>query len=580
MGDAQLASRKPLLFDSRHNLQLQTEHRRKDADSGLVNRQSTTEIHMRKLQSTLALRRLALCAIFSVCTSATTVMAEPPQQPSNMFIQAAPTDTEYELRVTWADFLDEDGYQLIANNDSTPGPIFVGTEQPSLGNGWELITNLPANTTEFVHTTIYSWTYAICGLKKLEISCAGFSTHASPKSPPASASVDSLQVSLIAADRVRVQWTQSSNTMYSRAEVKQGSNILFTQENDADQSITFLGLQPNATHTIEVCVRNEVQTAASETCRSTTARTLPLIPLAPSSVGVNQSDPSPRQRTVSFSHNNRSNNAVTSIAVRLIKDNEVVKDHYVYPDSFGERDYQHTFTDLQPFTGYEAWVIPYNQSGVGTSAGIGFTTPTEVNLSVQPLSGDSVMLRWLAPAIGQYVIERKNGTTWTEIYTTRLLHPGEPRVILERMDGSKEVRVTWKLAYLNTQSAPIVATPLSLGAPELVSVRSRSIFFGNPLRFGTRYTITFRTTVAGSAEYILQRKTTANWVTVASTRTSLFPSPTFADNTLYTLRHETTGLLTQYRICKGQLRSSRGLLCGPSHHWASEGLPRLGWLRR
>ncbi len=126
---------------------------------------------MRKLQSTLALRTLA-CANISICALATTVMANPPVAPNNMFIRAAPTDTDFQLRVTWADFQDEDGYQLLGNNDSSPGPVFVGSAgSPQLGPGWELITNLPANTTEFVHNTIFSWAYAICGLKGLEISC-------------------------------------------------------------------------------------------------------------------------------------------------------------------------------------------------------------------------------------------------------------------------------------------------------------------------------------------------------------------------------------------------------------------------
>ncbi len=106
---------------------------------------------------------------------------------------------------------------------------------------------------------------------------------------------------LIATDRLRVQWTQSSDVRYSRAEVKQGGNVLSFVENDTDQLVMFSGLQPNQSHAIAVCVRNEDQTAESETCRSITARTLPLIPLAPSSVGVDQADPNPRKRTIIFS---------------------------------------------------------------------------------------------------------------------------------------------------------------------------------------------------------------------------------------------------------------------------------------
>jgi hypothetical protein len=264
---------------------------------------------------------LVVCAFVPMCVS---VMAEPPQLPSGMFIQAAPTDDVHKIRVTWKDFLDEDYYELYENLDATPGPILGAGD-----NGWRFITSPVVGATEFVYTTIFSATYAICGWKELEMTCFGPSNYATPKQPPDPARVDSLQIFSITKDRLGLQWMQSPNTKYSRAEVKEESNIVSAVENDSDQSVMFSDLQPKRTYALSVCVRNDEQTAANETCRSIPAETFPDIPLAPSSVGIHQGDDNPRQRTVDFSYNNRSSNAVVGIVVQLIKDNQSVTVHTV-----------------------------------------------------------------------------------------------------------------------------------------------------------------------------------------------------------------------------------------------------------
>jgi hypothetical protein len=519
--------------------------------------------------STSAARKLGVYAIGALSILATAANADPPTFPNDMFIQAAPTEEHYKLRVTWRDALDEDAYQLLANVSSTPGPVFG----PNADAGWELVTNLPANATEFTDDTLFGQSYAICALKGLEMTCFGPSSYAIPTYPPEPAQVESLQVSLIATNSLRVQWTQSSNTQYSRAEIARGGSILSSVVNDADQTVRFGQLQPNVLYTLKICVRNQEQTVADETCRSTQARTLPLAPLAVRSIGVNQSDPNPRQRTITFGYDNQPDYQVIGLMVRLIQDDHIIADNVIYPD-LGDRTYQYTFSNLEPFTSYEAWVVPYNRSGVGTSAGIGFTTPTEVNVTVHPLSGDSVMLQWRAAAIGRYGIERRNGSTWTEIGHVDVRQaPRGPRVVVQGLSGPQELRVTWKLAYLRTQSTAVTATPFSAGTPELVLVRGRPTFFGNPPRYGTHFTVTFRTTVGGLAEYVLQRKSTTDWLTVVSTGVRF----TAVDNTLYTLSYDTTGLLPEYRVCKRSLLNLGGnlLLCGASSSFASDGLTRL-----
>ena len=204
-------------------------------------------------------------------------------------------------------------------------------------------------------------------------------------------------------------------------------------------------------------------------------------------------------------------------------------DQTFFPDSFGVKTYSHTFTGLTPFTAYEAWVAPYNQTGVGTSAGVGFTTPAEVDVEARPLSGKSVLLRWLAPTIGGYQVQRSSAGTFSnlgdEIRTTNAT---EQRVIVENMNAVQTLRVAWQLAFLRSQSAPVTGTPLPAGTPEFVSVHGSPTFIpptrprvdgnrvlpGAPARMGTRQTVTYRTTVAGAATYILQRQTVSGWQTV------------------------------------------------------------------
>lgn len=530
----------------------------------------------RRRESLLA--SLATAFLLAVSTAAS---GAPPSPPANFSIQAAPTDQHFQLRVTWTDFADEDGYQLFASGNISPGPIIVGSGSNTT---WRLVQNLSSNRTDFLDSTMVGQTYGVCALKGQEMTCSGASNFALPTYPPEPATVDSLNITSRGTDSLRVSWTQSANTVYSRAWIIVES-VNPAILNDADQSVMFTGLSPNRDYDIRVCVRNQQQTPANETCRSTTAKTLPSVPLAVSSVSVNQSDPSPTARTVSFTYNNQPASAVVGFSVRLIKDNQVLANTTLYPasaSSFGERTYSHTFTNLSPFTGYEASVIPYNRSGPGTSAGIGFTTPVLLQPVMTPLSGDSAMLRWWGAAPGEFAVEKRlSSGAWQLLGSYISLAQGiNHRVVIDDVTSAQTVRVTWKLAYLRSQSEPVSATALAAGTPELLDVRAARQYVPEAAAFGNRFTVSFRATAASSGQYILQGRTSANdWTTVDSLG-SLQPSPinTFSANTVYALNHVVAGSRPTYRICKNQLAFQVGgaMRCSAtSDQYVTAGLRRF-----
>jgi hypothetical protein len=533
------------------------------------------------------IRPLMLVVFVIVVGLAANVAAQPPEVPSDFFIRAEATDKQFEIKVTWKDFSTEDMYQLLASTDSTPGPIFEGQAgNISLGPSWELRATLEANKTEFIDPTIFSQLYVICAYRGHEVTCAGPSAFVSPKYPPNPASVDSIQVSQRTTNSLRLQWTQSSDTTFSRASIKRSgsNNTIDSAENDADQSVTFTGLDSNVSFELTVCVRNAEQDDDEPTCRSTTSSTLPQAPLTPLSVSVDQDDPNPTRRTISFRYNNAQSNAVGGIAIRIIKDNQVVTQHDVRPEVFDTRDHQHTFTGLEPFTGYEAWVIPYNQTGVGTSIGIGFTTPTQINLAIQPLSGDSAMIRLVRADIGEYTIQGKNGPLWVHLGTIRQTQKGEPRAVLGNLSGSREIRVLWRLAYLRSETTG-TAAPRAAGAPEILSIDTIPILVPDAPsrlrvnrpsigRLGTRFTVKFRTTDAGVARYILQRRTTSGWANVNQTL-----SQRFGDDSTLSLTHDAVALMTGYRVCRSQRIGRSNLVCSESSEWATENVRRLGLTR-
>ncbi len=532
-------------------------------------------------------RILASCLGLAFGCFLTPACADPPPLPSGVFIKAERTNTEFQLKVTWKDFDGETSYELLRTDSPNPGPMLGGNPGPE----WGTVADLAADVTEFLdNNAISAKSYGICAIKGDERTCFGPSARATPKQPPAG--IVSLNVFLKGTDRLGFQWIQSSDTVFSRASILQGANTLSSVENDPDQSVVFDRLSPNTAFALKVCVRNSDQTAADETCATISDRTLPLTPLAAESVSVQQGDPNPRQRKINFAYRNEEANQVVGLTVNLIKDDRVVQTYTEYPTSFGEQSYSHTFSGLAPFTSYEAWVVPYNQTGVGTSAGIGFTTPAEANVAVVPLSGKSVLLRWLAPAIGGYQVQRQTGGAWAKIgEDITNLNSSELRVVVENMSGPQTLRVAWTLAYLHSQSGAVTAAPLPTGTPELVSVHGTPTFIpatppriggnrpvaGTPARMGTRQTVAFLTTVGGLSNYVLQRKTQSGWMTVASTDSTSGGS-VFASDSLHTLSETTSGTFTGYRVCKTAIRFIRrsgAPLCSQSSDYASQGVRRF-----
>jgi hypothetical protein len=133
---------------------------------------------------------------------------------------------------------------------------------------------------------------------------------------------------------------------------------------------------------------------------------------------------------------------------------------------------------------------------------------------------------------------------------------------------------------------------LPAGTPEFVSVHGSPTFIpskpsrvdgsrvlpGIPARMGTRHTVTYRTTVAGSAKYILQRQTASGWQTVDSTGSVLrVAQGGFASDSFHTLHDVTSGAFTGYRVCKVALLKLRVslTLCSESSSYASEGMRRV-----
>jgi hypothetical protein len=507
-------------------------------------------------------------------------MADPPTAPADMFVRAAPTSETFEVRVTWADVSGETFYEVVRHPAPSPGPIIVSqAAAPILGPGWERIALLDQDATEFVHETVQAGSYGVCATAADDdIACWGPSGFALPRVPPEPARIDRLQVFLRGVDRLGFEWAASANTVFTRVTLRRGAAEVQSLEPVNRSSLTFFELPSNTPHEITVCVRNAAQTAANETCRSVTSSTLPALPLAVQSLEVVPGDPDPVGRSLRFVFDNRSATAVRGILVNLIREDAVVDTTLVIPGGFGVATHTVRFGDLTPFTGYEAWVLPYNESGVGTAAGIGFTTPVALLLEARPLSGDSVLLRWSETAAGTYGLERFDGANWVERAQFLALEPGPRAVVLE--GAGAQVRLTWRLATLRSVSEPIAATPLAFGAPELVSVRRSVVGVGEPRRFVTRHAVTFRTTRAGAGPYELERLTTQGWRSVAATEAVA----SLDADAMLTLRDDSqpptlasAPLTVEHRVCRVQPGSGRqtSRRCSAPTSLASTGVVRV-----
>lgn len=349
---------------------------------------------------------------------------------------------------------------------------------------------------------------------------------------------------------------------------------------DEDQYVTFLGLTPNVLHTITVCARSQRDIETNEeTCKSVSAKTFPLTPLSVRSLSVNQADMVATRRTVTFTHSNPESSGVIGFSVRVIRNDAIVQQQYVYPSGFGLSSYTVTFNGLQPFTAYEVWVIPYNNNPnqpVGEAVGIGFTTPAAVNVAVQPLSGSSAMLDIAANAPGDLIVERRTSTgSFVELGRVRATDTNARRVVIDNLDAAQVMRVTWKLAFLSSRSAELSVAPLTAGTPEFLSLSSRAIGL-TPLP--VRHTAVLLPTTTSRAEYVLQAKYFGSaWQTLSSTGSSLLLMPLFEEGQPVTLSGSTQVLYTDFRVCQRLVSSLKveTLRCSPTESFKSAGATRF-----
>lgn len=525
--------------------------------------------------------RIPLC-VGALIGMAGPAAADPPTAPANMFVRAEAATGTSQISVTWADLSGESFYEILRHASPSPGPMLVTQAgAPALGPGWERVGRADQNATSFVHGTVAAGTYALCGTASSgEIACFGPSGFAAPRLPEGNATVDSLQVFLRAVDRLGVQWTSSANTVSARVTLKRaGATVDERTETDPAATAIFNGLQPNTPHEIAVCVRNADQTAQTATCRSVRASTLPRVPGGVESIRVVPTI-LPTEAALAIVHDNEAESAVRGLQVNLIQDDAILSSQTVRPDQAGRATHTVRFTNLAPFTGYEAWVVPFNESGVGTAAGIGFTTPEAVRPIPEPISADSVMLRWTERAPGTYALERLDGTVWTEMASYRSLQPGARAVVLDGADAARTVRLTWRLASLRSASAAVSPEPLGPGAPELISTQRSFRATGQPRQLRMRHAVTFRATRGGQGAYELERNTAQGWRVVDGSRTvGITPN-----NAVRTIADENRPAdlapapqEAVYRVC----RVSRGRggtevrACSAPSGFASFGIPRV-----
>ena len=195
------------------------------------------------------------------------------QAPADTTVHAEKTTTEFQLHVTWKAFSGDTSIQLVRNGAPSPPPVVDQnhpSQPPTLGQGWESVTTtIPPGATEFFDSTIFAQSYGVCAFNDdNEATCIGPSARAFPKQPPAA--VESMQVFLTATDRLGLQWTQTPDTVFSRASILQGDNVISSVDNDPDQQVIFSNLAANTSFTLKVCVRNVEQTESDQACSTIT----------------------------------------------------------------------------------------------------------------------------------------------------------------------------------------------------------------------------------------------------------------------------------------------------------------------
>lgn len=477
------------------------------------------------------------------------------------------------LTVTWPDVSGELGYRIFSTQSTQPTALLA---EPS---SWRLAGTTEANDTSFTHLTFNKTAYIVCADFEDQngtvdpLQCSAPTARFEPSGLPVIADINELGANNIGTRHIGVTWKESFSTTRSRISISPQGSGQSAVENDPDESFLFSGLQPNTSYRITGCVASDDQiTLGEETCKTIVVSTFIELaqPGSLRSLSVDAADPSPRSRTIRFTHDNQGAAAVSSYFVRLFDAgaNDFREEKRVLSRGTGLQSYSVTFDGLEPYGDYEAWVIPANTSGPGPASGIFFTTPIELLPETVALSGNSAMLLFDADAPGDYAIEQNGVVT----DTLRISTPGAQRIVFDNLSTSKTLRVKWRYGTLNTVSPAVTASRGPSGAPEV-----RSGFLGPQFPFGDltpmRISATFQPTVASlTGKYVLQ-----GTMLTGGTRTlaTLGPSA-FSTSSRYTMSDTESLVVTSARVCR-EVTSKLGTTyhCSASLAFATDGLIRL-----
>ena len=492
--------------------------------------------------------------------------------PSNPQVTAVASATAGRIEVSWPDFDGESGYRVFETAMSDPPPLMTGA---SMNTGWSQIQSVASDITSVSVVALGARRFIVCAFAErvesdLISQCFGPSISVTPAAVLDEASINGLTAVEVRSTSITVTWRDSYSTVRSEISVNPGGQRVV---DDADERHRFTGLTPGTTFTITGCAQSESQLeAGTRTCSQITVATLPAAPTSVDSLTVLPSM-DPRSRTIRFTDDNPASHAASSYSVRLFAHggDTVLRERQVLGGA-GQVSRDVRFDDLEPFKDYEVWVIPLNISGVGSSAGIGFTTPAEVVPRSTPLSGTSALLEFETSAVGEYTVERQ-ATGGTTVALTRVLvtTPGKQRFVIANMTGTQRVRVRWRFATLESESDFISVRRGRVGAPEVLSgIAGPLIIFGVPLpsRISAEFTPTVNDAPSADVSYILRGELVGGgFRTMAE-----LPSPPFAVGDRLSISATSQILLVKPRVCR---RTAIRTACSAVVNLGTEGVQRV-----
>ena len=478
------------------------------------------------------------------------------------------------LLVLWNDWSGETGYQLLATGSTNPGLPFNGTE---LNATWFLVATLDANVTSHNAQALSTLSFSVCARDAnasaagdVLVQCTPRSARVTPEAVSDGASINELHLVSVTKSSIEVRWIESISTVRSEVSIAPGTQ---TVVNDPEEQHQFTNLQAGREHTITACAQSQGQlTAGTRSCRTLTVATLPNAPTGIDSLAVLPST-NPRARTIRFTDDNPLQSAASSYLVRLFPDGaDTVLQEQVVNAGPGPLTRDVTFTGLNPFTAYEAWVIPRNVSGVGTAAGIGFTTPAEVVLSSLPLSGTSALLQFEAGAFGDYALERRGAAGFETVTRLRVYTPGRQRVVVEGMSAAQTWRVSWTLASLTSRSNELLVSRGPTGSPEVVSGSFGPEFpFGN-LPLPLRVSATFRPTMNDSGKVSMSYVLVGDLLGGSAQTLAALSTGPFSTSQTESLSGRSSFVVSNPRVCRKTLTS---LACSANVTMGTAGLLRV-----